>query len=141
MVFAPDRPIPSLGGLTVQGAQARCLRDHWKDWPSWVEVAQSARFLPGYALGFGLDLVVEESNLTVDSLAEIVSRFLAQGEQEFQGKPLSSGAWMDATQALLQAHLWRWEASQARSCGEVAPAFPPEEVVAVMNHESNAIRW
>lgn len=140
MVFAPDQGIPSLDGLTVPGARAQWLREHWQDWPKWVKVAEMARFLPGYQSGFGLDLVVGAPNLTVDALADCVGRFWEQGEQEFQGEPLAPEVLAPALEPLLKSHLWRWDASQARAAGEKEPAPPPPDVLAVMNHESNAIR-
>lgn len=140
MVFAPHTGIPSLGGLTVDGACARALRDSWEQWPLWVEVCESARFLPGYAHGFGLDLVVRESNLSVDALAQCVDRFRSRGEVEFHDDPFPVENFASAIEPLLEVQLWRWEASQARSNGDPIPSLPSQAAMRVMNHESNAIR-
>lgn len=140
MVFAPHSAIPSLGGLTVPGACAQRLRGYWEDWPRWVSVAESARFLPGYAFGVGLELVVQETNLTVDALVDCVNRFRERGEVEFEDEPLNSDLLAPAIDPLLRVHLWRWDASHARATGGSDPYPPSEEVLAVFNHESNAIR-
>lgn len=141
MIFAPHCGLDSLDGLTISGAQAKWLREHWPELATLVRpVGESARLAKDYAFGVGLSLVTAEPTLSVDSIARAVAVFRERGEQDYEAPPEDFETHRASIEAMLKGSLWHWDASEARSRGEGRPADPSEDVLLLMGHESNAIR-
>lgn len=136
MVFSPHPVLDSLGGMTVEGARAKWLREHWDRLDNLVRVGESAQFLPGFAFGTGLNLTTAQPNLTVEAVAAAIADFRARGETQYE-IPVDFQTQRATVEAMLRGKLWRWDCIQARATGAPDPASPDDVLV---GFESNAIR-
>lgn len=140
MVFAPHRALPSLGGLTVEGAQAAWLRDNWDKVATLVQVRPEALIKTDYCAGVGLEMIVAKSRLDIFIIKDIITEFLARGEAQYVDPPVDLVEYLPQIHALLESILWRWEAMQARSEGKEDPPLPGGDALRVYDFESAPIR-
>lgn len=139
MIFSPHRPLPSLGGVTREGAQADWLRDQWENLEAMCAPCQeSAAFLPGYAYGTGMDLVTAHTNLTVSNIVSAIEQFRATGEIAYE-HPVDFATQRQTVEAILLGKIWRWDCVEAKAQGAEEPPIPQGHAGALLGHESNAI--
>lgn len=139
MIFSPHRTLPSLDGMTREGAQAAWLRDRWGELEALCAPCQeSAKFLPGYAYGTGLDIVSAHTNLTVNNIADAIAVFRSRGETGYQ-VPVPFPGQRATVEAILRGKLWRWDSVEARAQNRAEPDLPDGQAGALLGYESNAI--
>jgi hypothetical protein len=139
MIFGPHTGLASLGGLTVEGAQAAWLRERWDARATLVSMGETARLEPGYRSGIGLTLITAEPNLTVSAVARAIAVYRSRGEGAYTAPPEDFATHQAAIEAIVLHRLWRWDCVQARVAGEPVPD-QPEAALLGGGVEINAIR-
>ena len=136
---APHSALPSLGGLTVPGAQAAWLRERWHQLETLVTVIPSARLDPGGTAGLGVRFIVDKESLTTETVPMVIRDFLERGEGAYEEAPVDLSLHREALQGMLAFHLWRWDVDQAKS-ESAEPPLPSENVRRWGAHQSQASR-
>ena len=133
--------LESLGGLTVGGAKAAWLRQHWDDLESLVTLCPSAVFHPDYSQGIGVHFLVDLDTIDCDTIPAIIERFRRGGEQAYEDPAVSLKKYGSRLREILEVHLWHFDAQQAEAEGRDRPAPPREAVCRLADYQSQGIRW
>lgn len=147
MVFAPHRGLPSLGGLTKEGAKAKWLRENWEKLSELVEVRTKVELDPEYVYGLGVHLVVGQTSVDCQSIPQIIEDFLDRYDASVdlnkrlseQGGVVDLSEIIDLLRVRMRATLWRWDYTQATAEGREMDK-PDEELWPYFDTHSNAVR-
>lgn len=132
--------LESLGGLTVGGAKATWLRQHWNDLETLVALHPHARFDLSYSQGIGVLFLVDEDSLDCQTIPALIERFRRGGEQPYEDPAVDLKKHGQRLRQLLGTHLWRFDAQQAEAEGREPPKLA-DELVNLWDYESHGIRW
>lgn len=132
--------LESLGGLTVGGAKAKWLRQHWNDLETLVALHPHARFDLSYSQGIGVLFLVDEDSLDCQTIPALIERFRRGGEQPYEDPAVDLKKHGQRLRQLLGTHLWHFDAQQAEAEGREPPELA-DELVKLWNYESHGIRW
>ena len=132
--------LDSLGGLSMGGAKAAWLRQHWDTLETLVTLQPHARFDLAYSQGIGVLFLVDEDSLDCQTIPALIERFRRGGEQPYEDPIVDLKKHGHRLRQLLGIHLWRFDAQQAEAEGREPPELA-DELVKLWNYESHGIRW
>lgn len=136
MTWSEEPRRAALGGLTLSGAKAQWLRDHWDSVHERIALPYQYNTDRAYAYGIGLYLCVAEPGLTADVIARAVHDYWGAGEPDHQAfATIDWSVQRPLLDRLLWAHVHRWDCAQARANGEKEPSLP-EDLEKIMGYES-----
>ena len=137
MIFAPARPIPSLGGLLLDQARAAAMRTRLTQ--PIVACPIGVTLDHDYSHGVGAHMICDVRSIDLHSLPLIIADFRARGEQSFTDVSKNPLVVRDV-RAMLEAKMWQWNASVARQLGHPIPPDPSNGACMLMGSHSAAVR-
>lgn len=139
MIWSPAPTLAALDGLTLDGAKAQWLREHWDSLHTLAQVRPTMQVKRDYCYGVGLEMVVDQSRVDVYTIPDIIADFRAGGEVSQTGPVANLVSHRALIEALLKVDLWHFDATQARATGQPKPDID-DDVRQAFNYRSQARR-